>query len=106
MEHGRDRRKYARIATDDVISIAPIDDPDRLAVAKNLSSGGIRFETVGCEISCGDVFRVTFNVDDQTVIAVGKVVWAIETDPITFDVGLEFLEVDPLAQRLLEQRAS
>lgn len=104
MEHGSDRRKYARIETDDVISIAPIDNPERLAVAKDVSTGGIRFETVGCEISLGDVFRVTFNVDDQTVIAVGRVVWATETDPITCDVGLEFIEVDPLARRLIEQR--
>ena len=97
------RRKYHRISTDQVISFAEIDRPDRLAVSKNVSSGGIRFETVGCEINLGDVLRVTFNVGDQTVVAVGRVIWATDMDPITTDVGIEFIEVDPLALRLMEE---
>ena len=72
-------------------------------MSTNVSSGGIRFEAVGCEIQFGDVFRVTFNVADQTVVAVGRVVWATDVDPITLDVGLEFIEIDPLALRLLEE---
>ncbi len=100
------RRKYNRIATDQVISFAPVDTRDLLGVSRNLSAGGIRFEAVGCEINFGDVLRVTFNVDDQTVVAVGKVVWATEMDPITTDVGIEFLEIDPDVLRLLEEAAS
>ena len=99
----RDRRKYARIATDQVISFAELDRSDRLAVSKNLSSGGIRFEAVGCEISLGDILRVTFNVGEHTVVATGRVVWATDTDPITTEVGIEFHEIDPLALRLLEE---
>ena len=100
------RRKYNRIATDQVISFAPVDTRDLLGVSRNLSAGGNRFEAVGCEINFGDVLRVTFNVDDQTVVAVGKVVWATEMDPITTDVGIEFLEIDPDVLRLLEEAAS
>ncbi len=69
-----ERRKYRRIGTDQVISFAPVDSRDLLGVSRDLSRGGIRFEAVGCEISLGDVLRVTFNVGDQTVIAVGNVV--------------------------------
>jgi len=72
-------------------------------VGKDLSSHGIRFEAVGCEIELGDTLRVTFNVMDQTVVATGIVVWATETDPISMDVGLEFIEIDPIAQRLLDE---
>ena len=97
-----DRRKYSRIATDQVISFAPVDNRDLLGVSRNLSRSGIRFEAVGCEINLGDVLRVTFNVGDHTVVAVGKVAWSTEMDPITTDVGIEFLEIDPTAQRLLE----
>jgi hypothetical protein len=97
------RRKYHRIATDQVISFAELDRPDRLAVSKNMSSGGIRFEAIGCEINLGDVLRVTFNIGDQTVVAVGKVIWSTDTDPITAEVGIEFIEIDPLALRLLEE---
>jgi len=98
-----ERRKYVRVDTGHVISVAPVDRRDRLAVSKNLSVGGIRFEVVGCEIGAGEVMRVTFNVGDHTIVAVGKVVWAIEVDPITTDVGIEFIEIDPLALRLLQE---
>ena len=98
-----ERRKYKRIATDQVISFAPVDDRDVLGVSRNVSSGGIRFEAVGCEINLGDVLRVTFNVEEQTVVATGHVVWAIEMDPLTTDVGIEFVEIDPMALRVLEE---
>jgi len=98
-----ERRKYARIATDQVISFAPLDTREQLGVGRDLSPGGIRFQAVGCEIDVGDTLRVTFNVGDQTVVAVGRVVWSTELDPITLDVGLEFLEIDPVALRLLDE---
>jgi c-di-GMP-binding flagellar brake protein YcgR len=100
---GADRRKYSRIGTDQVISFAPVEARDLLGVSRNISSGGIRFEAVGCEIDLGDVLRVTFNVADKTVEAVGKVVWSTEMDPITTDVGLEFIEIDPEAVRVLDE---
>jgi hypothetical protein len=98
-----DRRKYRRISTDQVISFAPVDTRDLLGVSRNLSTGGIRFEAVGCEIEFGDVLRVTFNVGDHTVVAVGKVAWSTEMDPLTTDVGLEFIEIDPSAIGVLEE---
>ena len=50
----------------------------------------------------GEVLRVTFNVGDHTVVAIGRVVWATEMDPITTDVGIEFVDIDPAMLRLLE----
>jgi hypothetical protein len=100
-----DRRKYARIATDQVISFAPVDSRDLLGVSRNLSPGGIRFEAVGCEIDLGELLRITFNIGDHTVVAVGNVVWATEMDPITTDVGIEFVEIDETVLRLLEEVA-
>jgi hypothetical protein len=70
---GQERRKYPRIGTDQVISFAPCDSQEHLGVG------------------------------EQTLVAVGKVAWAIELDPITMDVGLEFLEIDSDALRLLEE---
>ena len=100
---GSERRKYSRIATDQVISFAPVDARDLLGVSRNVSPGGIRFEAVGCEIDLGEVLRVTFNVGEHTVVAVGRVVWATEMDPITTDVGIEFVDIDPAVLRLLEE---
>lgn len=98
-----DRRKYPRIATDQVISFAMLDARDQLGVGKNLSAGGIRFEAVGCELNQGDLIRVTFNLGEHTVVAVGEVSWAIEVDSFTTDIGLVFHEVAPEALRLLEE---
>lgn len=96
-----DRRKYHRIATDQVISFAEAGRDNKLAVSRDLSIGGIRFETVSCDIELGEVLRVTFNLGDHTIVAVGKVVWATDTDPLTIDVGLEFTEIDSRAEELL-----
>jgi len=102
-EGGSDRRKFSRIATDQVMSFAHVDARDQLAVSKDLSAGGIRFEAVGCEINLGDVLRVTFNVGEQTVATIGRVVRATELDPITLDVGIEFIQIDPMDLQLLEE---
>jgi hypothetical protein len=100
----RERRKFPRISTDQVISFAPVDySNEHLAVSTNVSAGGIRFEAVGCELELGDTIRVTFNVGQHTVVAVGEVCWATELDNITTDIGLAFLEIDPSALRLLEE---
>ena len=99
----QDRRKYSRISTDQVISYAPVDTRDLLGVSRNVSQSGIRFEAIGCEIALGDILRVTFNLGDQTVVAVGRVVWATEMDPITSEVGIEFIEIDPMALRLMDE---
>jgi hypothetical protein len=98
-----ERRKYNRIGTDQVISFAEIDRPDRSGRSKDVSTGGIRFEAVGIEINMGDVLRITFNIGDRTVVAKGTVVWATDTDPITQEIGIEFHEIDPEAARLLEE---
>ena len=100
---GVERRKYRRIGTDQVISFAPVDTRDLLGVSRDLSTGGIRFEAVGCEIDMGAVLRVTFTIGDQTVVAIGRVAWSTELDPMTLDVGLEFIEIDPVAVDMLDE---
>jgi len=100
---GAERRKYRRIGTDQVISFAPVDTRDLLGVSRDVSSGGIRFEAVGCEIDMGEVLRVTFSIADQTVVAIGRVAWSTEIDPMTLDVGIEFVEIDPSAVDLLDE---
>lgn len=98
-----DRRKYHRIATDQVISFAELDRPVQQGLSRDISKGGIRFEAVGIEISLGELLRVTFHVGDATVVATGEVVWATDLDALTQEIGIEFHEVDPEAVRLLEE---
>ncbi len=54
-------------------------------------------------IRVDDLCRACKMVRDHTVVAVGKVAWATEMDPITTDVGLEFIEIDPTAVGLLDE---
>lgn len=103
VSNGKDRRKYRRIGTDQVISFAPVEARDLLGVGRDLSAGGIRFEAVGCEIDPGSTLRVTFSVGGATVVAIGRVAWATELDPMTLDVGLEFVEIDPAAIAMLDE---
>lgn len=97
------RRKYYRIHTDQVISFAEVGADERLGIGRNLSRGGIRFDAVGCEIGYGDVLRVTFSVLERKFVATGRVVWATEMDAIATEVGLEFVEIDPVALLALEE---
>jgi len=101
-----DRRKFHRIATDQVISFSQLDRPAMLGVSKDISSGGIRFEAVGIEIDLGDVLRITFNVGEETVVASGTVVWATDTDPITQEIGISFHDIDAHAVELLDEAGS
>ncbi|MBW2272621.1 MAG: PilZ domain-containing protein [Deltaproteobacteria bacterium] len=108
MHSASDRRKYHRIGTDQVISfaevdLAQVDAPKKLGVGRDLSSGGIRFEAIGCEINLGEVLRVTFKVMDQTVVVTGLVVWATDLDALTTEVGIEFMEIDPQSMHILEE---
>jgi len=100
---GEERRKYRRIGTDQVVSFAPVDTRDLLGVSRDMSAGGIRFEAVGCEIDLDEMLRVTFSVGAQTVVAIGRVIWSTEIDPLTLDVGLEFVEIDPEAVAILDE---
>ncbi len=50
---------------------------------------------MGFELDLGEVLRVTFNVEDETVVAVARVNWATELDAFTQEVGIEFVEIDP-----------
>ncbi len=86
-----------------MVSFAPVDTRDLLGVSRDMSAGGIRFEAVGCEIEQGEILRMTFSVGGQTVVAVGRVAWSTEIDPLTLDVGLEFVEIDPEAVDMLDE---
>jgi hypothetical protein len=101
-----DRRKFPRIQTDQLISFSEVEDEARLGVGKNVSAGGICFEVMGCEIAFGDLLRITFNVLDETIVALGRVIWATDVDAFTQEVGLEFVEIDPFALRTLERSSA
>jgi hypothetical protein len=98
-----DRRKYPRLPSDQLVSFTPFAGAPALADGGDVSLGGIRLRVVGCKIRKGDLLRVNFNVGEQTIEGVGRVVWIREMDDITAEIGLEFVRIDPWAARLLDE---
>ncbi len=96
-----DRRKYPRVFTESLVSIARVDSREALANALDVSIGGIRFQCVGLEVELGEVLRVMLTIGERTVSVVGKLVRVTDLDGFTQEVALSFTEVDPDTLRLL-----
>jgi hypothetical protein len=98
-----ERRKHPRIRSDQTFEVIPFAGRPMMAQCCDISTGGMRFGVVGCTLRAGDLVRVTFNIGNETVGAIGSVLRIRELDPITSDVSLQFVRVDPWASQLLEQ---
>lgn len=101
-----DRRKYPRIHTDAVVSIARIETSTSLGHAMDLSQGGIRFQCVGVELDLADVVRVTLTLGSDTIDVVGRMVRVVDLDAFTQEVALAFLDVDAAADEVLTRHLS
>jgi hypothetical protein len=98
-----DRRKYPRVRTESLVSIARVDTRESLAHALDVSIGGIRFQCVGLEVELGETLRVQLTIGPRTMSVVGKLVRVTELDGFTQEVALLFTEVDPETLRFLSQ---
>jgi hypothetical protein len=96
------RRKYPRVRTESLVSLARVDSPDVLAHALDLSRNGIRFQCVGLEVEQGENLRVTFNLGDRTVTVVGVLVRVTDLDGFTQEVALAFTQIDQDTLDLLD----
>jgi hypothetical protein len=96
-----DRRKYPRVRTESLVSIARVDTRQALAQALDVSIGGIRFHCVGLEVELGELLRVLLTIGDRTVSVVGRLVRVTELDGFTQEVALSFTEIDPDTLRFL-----
>jgi len=73
-----------------------------MAHALDLSIGGVRFQCLGLDLRHGEVVRVTFTFDDETLSVVGQVLRAEALDEMTQDVALAFLKMSEEARVLLQ----
>ena len=99
-----DRRKYPRVMTEALVSIAWLDSKDVLAHAMDLSLGGIRFQCADLEFELGQILRVTLKLGDQEVSLVGKTVRVTELDAFVQEVGLALIDVDAETLELLHEQ--
>jgi hypothetical protein len=96
-----DRRKYPRVRTESLVSIARVDTREALAQALDVSIGGIRFQCVGLEVELGELLKVQLTIGERTVSVTGRLVRVTELDGFTQEVALSYTEVDPETQRFL-----
>jgi hypothetical protein len=97
-----DRRRFARLPSDSLISIAQLDTRTALAHALDVSIGGVRFQALALDLRQGEVVRVTFTFGDDTLSVVGQVLRAEALDEMTQDVAVAFLKMSDDARRMLE----
>ena len=102
-EDPRERRKTARIPIDELVSCTPFVGSSSLGQGVDVSLGGIRFRVLGCQLAQAEMLQVSFNVANQTIEAVGRVVRLQQLDDITSEVSLDFVRIDPWAARMLER---
>jgi hypothetical protein len=107
MGSGKDaeHRKYPRVEIGDLVSFTPFGAPPALGEGRDVSLGGIRFRVVGSRLVAGDLLQVSFNMGEQTVNAVGRVVWTRRLDDNAAEIGLEFVRIDPWVARVMERAA-
>ncbi len=102
-EDPRERRKHARIPMDELVSFTPFVGSSSLGQGKDVSLGGMRLRVVGCQLAHDELLQVSFNLANQTIEAVGRVVRLQQLDDITTEVSLEFVRIDPWAACMLER---
>ncbi|MFH1397531.1 MAG: PilZ domain-containing protein [Candidatus Omnitrophota bacterium] len=99
MSFSADKRKFPRIARDDIVSYRSLSQPGKPAQAINnismdLSSGGIRF--ISYEFfPLGDRLRLEIRLKEELIELTGRVVRVKEMyNDETFEVSLEFTSID------------
>ena len=61
----------------------------------DMSTGGIRFQAPGQELSVGDSIEVTFTLTNHSATVCGKVVRVTEIGLLAQEVALEFATTEP-----------
>ena len=96
------RRKYPRVATETMVSVARVGSSELLGWSLDVSPGGIRFQWVGLEVEVGEILRITLDLGGHQASAVGKVVRVAALDAIAREVALAFVEADARTLELIE----
>ncbi len=99
-----DRRNYARVPSESLISVDRVDDSSLLAQALDLSVKGLRFQVMGLTLEPEELLRVQLTLEDRTVTVVGRAVRVAAIDAFTQEVAVCFVQVDPDTQRFLERQ--
>ena len=96
-----DRRRFPRVRSEALISIAPLDIDAALAHAIDLSIDGVRFRCVGMDAKEGELLKVTFTFGERTLGVVGRILRAEWIDGVAQEVAIRFLKMSEETRRVL-----
>jgi c-di-GMP-binding flagellar brake protein YcgR len=100
-----EHRKFPRVEIADLVSFTPFGGAPGLGEGRDVSLGGICFRVVGSRVVTGELLQLSFNMGEQTVDAVGRVVRTLQLDENATEVSLEFVRIDPWVARVMERAA-
>jgi hypothetical protein len=95
------RRRYPRVRSEALISIAPLDIDAALAHAIDLSIDGVRFRCVGMDAKEGELLKVTFTFGERTLGVIGRILRAEWIDGVAQEVAIRFLKMSEETRRVL-----
>jgi len=98
-----DRRRYPRVRSESLISIAPLDLDTALAHALDLSLSGVRFRCVGLEVKERELVKITLTFGERSVTVVGQVLRAEWIDTIAQEIALSFLKMSDETREFLHE---
>lgn len=107
MDSFTEKRKHARVESRVPIQYKLLKEPEvkSAGVTKNLSEGGIRFETDKfISLACRLVVELEIPTLTKNIKAISKVAW-IKKDPTgeKYEVGNQFLEISRQDKQLISQ---
>jgi c-di-GMP-binding flagellar brake protein YcgR len=102
-EEPRAFRRFPRIPAENavLVRIAGTQAPEVLATTRTVSAGGCMFvqrQTLGV----GTAVELLISLPGRVIKAQGRVVWENERASGAFEVGVEFLRINPEDRRILE----
>ena len=102
-----ERRKHPRVKTNKLISYRCLDDDgnqgkEGRGKSINISQGGILIETHDA-FGWQDILLLTLDIEDEFVGIKGKVIYCNTDDFGKYRTGIQFLEKDSNADRIIKE---
>lgn len=102
-EERADRRTERRVPCSFVFSVRRASGEGCLASAVDISTGGMRFETVGSSIADDDSILVQFTVNSRTYSFCGRPLRIRKPVPFAQEVAVQFRAVDGRTRAFLAE---
>ena len=91
-----ERRKFPRVNLNEKVMWRKADTFDNLSVMRNISEGGLCFETNDLRLCCDDIVQFSFQLPSKKIVySKAKICWvsAVEPGRIGWQAGAEFQDI-------------